>query len=284
MREKHVNAPVISLDALWAALDRLTGDAVKLGVLLVCDPVSRADAAWIRNAAHTLGMGEKIVRKIVKELADEGLIELTGRVNLAPVSDAGHSLARQDSQVLRGPTVGGEEDPPWERQPREPQRGEAKEGEGSGNGEVCPQAGTEPRDDAKTDPPSSKLLLLNGKEVSPHKFVVENIDRMYRDCYSLPGAPPERQTKPTWGAKQGNAVKTLLKQHSAEEIVRRATVMFYEKRSFPKPPYDVMTLVAHFDKFIGGGNGGGAGGMVGDRRRTGEAYYGRISEELDGTR
>lgn len=57
-------------------------------------------------------------------------------------------------------------------------------------------------------------------------------------------------SRPTWDAKRGSQVKTLLSKAKADEICRRIGIMFGHERSFPPPPYDLDTFVLHFDKFV----------------------------------
>ena len=280
--------PLIDLARLRDALDRLTGDAVKLGVWLAStEPPERADAAWAKAVSGQIGVAEKIVRKTVKELSDEGLVTLCGRINLSRTSDGGHSLARRrgregvDGQDGRDGQE--EEKPPWERKRGEPRSGEAKGKEGNAedehgarglNGEVrspklfCSLCG----DLAHAEPLGP---CVRGHTLPPmasaYKCVVDAIDRMWRDCYSS-GDPSVR---PKWGGRQGKIVKDLLVSHEPKEIIRRAHIMFYESRAWPKPPHDVFTLHTHFDKFA---VAKAQGGMVGDPRRTGAAYYGEVTD------
>lgn len=58
-------------------------------------------------------------------------------------------------------------------------------------------------------------------------------------------------TKPTWGAKQGSQVKALLKSHGAPEVTRRIAVLFDSPPSWLSGPFDLGTLVMHFDKLVG---------------------------------
>lgn len=60
----------------------------------------------------------------------------------------------------------------------------------------------------------------------------------------------EQQTgaKPTWGAKQGAMVKKLLDAHSAEDVIARIERLFAGVLPWLSPPYDIGTLVQHFDK------------------------------------
>ncbi len=82
--------------------------------------------------------------------------------------------------------------------------------------------------------------------------------------------------RPLWRGKEGAIVKRLLKTHDADEIIRRARIMFYEKRRFPAPPYDIGTLSAHFDKFAASAKAGGIAGL--DKSKTGAAYYGKVTD------
>lgn len=61
----------------------------------------------------------------------------------------------------------------------------------------------------------------------------------------------EAQTgrKPTWGAKQGAMVKRLLEAHGADEVQARIGRLFAGAiAAWCHPPYDLGTLVQHFDK------------------------------------
>lgn len=53
---------------------------------------------------------------------------------------------------------------------------------------------------------------------------------------------------PTWGAKQGAQVRELVTKHSAAEVQRRIGVLFTAPPSWLVPPFDLGTLVQHFDK------------------------------------
>lgn len=61
----------------------------------------------------------------------------------------------------------------------------------------------------------------------------------------------EAQTgsKPTWGAKQGAMVKRLLESHGADETQARIARLFAGAiAAWCAAPYDIGTLVQHFDK------------------------------------
>jgi Sec-independent protein translocase protein TatA len=55
--------------------------------------------------------------------------------------------------------------------------------------------------------------------------------------------------KPTWGAKQGAQLKALLERHGAPEVQRRTEILFAGRGpAFIRSPFDLGTLVMHFDK------------------------------------
>lgn len=62
----------------------------------------------------------------------------------------------------------------------------------------------------------------------------------YRDAFGV---------KPTWGGKQVGQLKPLVAKHGAGEVVRRVGVLASAPPTFLRgSPWDVGTLVAHFDK------------------------------------
>lgn len=55
---------------------------------------------------------------------------------------------------------------------------------------------------------------------------------------------------PTWSQRNRKLLAELELEHGNDEVRRRIANMFGDtERSFPKPPYDLATLVTHFDKF-----------------------------------
>ena len=55
--------------------------------------------------------------------------------------------------------------------------------------------------------------------------------------------------KPTWGGKQAGQIKRLVVSHGASEVQRRIAVLFSgQGPTFLAPPFDLGTLVQHFDK------------------------------------
>lgn len=245
---------MIELELLRFRLDRLTGDAVKVGVYLATtkheDDRAVADARWCRAVAKKIGLAPPGVAKAVKELAKEGIIAFDARrkiatpaismsqapLNLALVSSSPSDQHENDA-AGRGSGTG---DPPWLRGG---ERSEPKIARARGRAS-----------DAAADP-------------HPHRVVTDAFTELYREANG--GADP------TWDGKAHGQVKSLLKKHPAAEVVRRAEIMFRERRRWPKPPYDLGTLVAHFDKFA---VAGGTGGVVGDRHKTGVTYYGEITD------
>lgn len=82
------------------------------------------------------------------------------------------------------------------------------------------------------------------KPSGDHQTFVAMFDERYTERYG---------GRPTWGAKQGAQVKRLLGSHGLEECARRLRVMFDSPPDWLKEPYDLGTLVQHFDKFVGCG-------------------------------
>lgn len=240
---------MIRIEQIKGALPRLTGEAAKLAIEL-CTEVGeravpiRADKTWCGRTAKKIGMTSAAVAKAVNELAKEKLVALRGRVEIAPIdlttSGPGHSLARISSAQSDGSAKPAELDetdsPPWSRG-----AGERSETARSRNAVVCPPPGA-------------------------HNAVVAAFTILYVEAYG---------SKPTWGPKQGAIVKRLLKSHSPDEIIRRATIMIREERKWPPPPHDLGTLSAHFDKFAVGKV---RGGIVGDARKTGATYFGEVDD------
>lgn len=260
---------MIRVDALRSCLATLTGDAVKLGVHL-CDLAGvesiKADKSWRTTVAKKIGMTPTGVHKALKELAKDGIVTLARGVYLGRSSDAmshppvilarassRESLATLDASDQTDETQDGSETPPWDRD------AERSEGERAGRrvreGVASSTEGRDLNEHVPDAPPS------------PHRVVVDAIHRMYREAYDADA---------TWGPKQGSIVARLLKAHAPDEVVRRARIMFFERRRWPAPPYDVGTLSVHFDKFA---VSRGAGGMVGDARKTGAGYYGEVDGE-----
>jgi hypothetical protein len=249
---------MIHVNVIENHLDRLSGEAVKLAVHLCCigGELIRADKAWQKKVAKKLGLTPVAVGKALRELAKERLVKLANRVELtSSMSYPPASLARRipvglDDGVLDGTTSKGSEsetEPPWLRRSVERSETEGSGGAERANGIPCLEASGNPT-------------------TSPHRLVVEAIDKMYFDVYGA---------KATWGGRAGSTVKSLLKLHPAEEIIRRAKIMFYESRRWPPPPYDVGTLSLHFDKFAVERT---IGGMVGDAKKTGATYYGEVDD------
>lgn len=77
-----------------------------------------------------------------------------------------------------------------------------------------------------------------------HAETIALFDQRFTEAYGA---------KPSWGGKQGKLVSALLKRHGAEEVQARIARLFDGELDWPAPPYDLGTLVAHFDKLVGGG-------------------------------
>ncbi len=78
--------------------------------------------------------------------------------------------------------------------------------------------------------------------VSEHQATIALFDELFRAASG--GA------KPSWGAKQGKQIRALLKRHGAAEVQTRIRRLFSGALEWPAPPYDLGTLVAHFDKLV----------------------------------
>jgi hypothetical protein len=57
-------------------------------------------------------------------------------------------------------------------------------------------------------------------------------------------------SKPSWGKRQGGQIKTLLRAHGRDEVLRRIAILFDSPPSWLKGPFDLGTLVLHFDKLV----------------------------------
>jgi hypothetical protein len=97
--------------------------------------------------------------------------------------------------------------------------------------------------------PSLQLELVKGKvdavakaakAPTEHQRAVAAFNAYYQRAHG--GA------KPTWGAKTGKLMSTLVKAHGVDEIERRIGILEANPPSFPKPPWDMPTLAQHFDK------------------------------------
>jgi len=255
---------VIALDRLATALDRISGDAVKLAVYIACSPQQldergwlRCDAAWQKRASKILYQQPALIRNCLDELERAKLIDRLGGPWIAgTASETAEAMSDPPAIVARSPLSTGSEisAPPWDDETTTAMKIE----------------GLDERSESRAPDLPNEILCLEAPapKLNPHKVVIAAIDQMYRDCYQ--GA------EPSWGQKPGAIVKRLLKLHSAEEIIRRARIMFYEKRKWPAGPYDVGTLSAHFDKFV---VSNAPGGIVDrDKRKTGEDYYGKVTD------
>ena len=85
-----------------------------------------------------------------------------------------------------------------------------------------------------------KVDALPAAKRNGHQPAVDEFDRRYRAAYE--GA------KPTWGAKPIAQLKRLVAAHGVTEVVRRIGILFEHPPAFLQPPFDVGTLVQHFDK------------------------------------
>lgn len=88
--------------------------------------------------------------------------------------------------------------------------------------------------------PPARSKRARSKPPPGYREFVSHFDGLYSTAYG---------SKPTWGAKQGAMVKRLLKDHGLDECRRRCSIMFEQPPDWLSPPFDLGTLVQHFDKF-----------------------------------
>lgn len=91
-------------------------------------------------------------------------------------------------------------------------------------------------------PPAQKKAAPSRDHVSPG--YAETVELFYSRFQFAYGS------KPSWGQKQGAQIKNLLKSHGATEVQRRIAILFDSPPSWLKPPFDLGTLVQHFDKLV----------------------------------
>lgn len=78
--------------------------------------------------------------------------------------------------------------------------------------------------------------------VSPHQRVIAAFDQRFAARFG---------TKPTWGPKQGQLVKQLLKAHPPEELERRIEILFESPPEFlSRSAPDFGTFAQHVDKLV----------------------------------
>jgi hypothetical protein len=254
---------VIELAAIAEALPRLTGDAVKLAVHLAVEPTRRVDVAWARVAARGIGTTPKIISRAVQELVSEGLLDLTGRVDVASAATESHpdvvgsrGSESEETKSTKDEALKATADelPPWERSQDPGGRRRASVDTEGRSPEVSDNARGGGRAGARSPQPGA------------HRRVVGAFHAAFLAAY---------EATPTWGAREGRMVKELLKLHDESEVLRRMRVMFDEPRRFPPPPYTMAAFATHFDLFAAVP---ARGGMTG-HRRTGEGYYGSVTDD-----
>lgn len=101
---------------------------------------------------------------------------------------------------------------------------------------VTRNAGEERRGEEKVAPASG---AKSPKAPPGYAEVIAAFDARYESAY---------QAKPTWNSRTGKQVKELLARHSQAEVTRRIDILFSSPPAFLKPPFDIGTLVQHFDK------------------------------------
>lgn len=274
-------------------MPELTSEAVRVAVFLLAVRASgigelRCDAQWRSATARLLLLSPAVIEKALRELADAELIALSGRVHVqlngAPVSEGGGSLA-----ICRAPhspsaaetSTSTESASATESASRVLERND--DGADKLAASFATARSTRSRRSVRAKRPASasgamsldlesaasaacgvegetdeRRAVLNGEV----RAAIDVFDRLYREAND--GA------KPTWGARQFSTMRTLVEKHGRTETERRISNMFLAPPRFPAPPYDLSTLVQHFDKFARPGSM--RGGMI-DRWQSGEDYY-----------
>lgn len=102
------------------------------------------------------------------------------------------------------------------------------------------EAATAPRSPALLEL-TAKVDAATGQPAEGHRQAVADFDARYRAAYG---------TKPSWGKKQGAQMGTLLRAHGLAEVQRRIAILFDTPPPWLRGPYDLGTLVQHFDKLV----------------------------------
>lgn len=289
---------MISLVALARAARELTSDAVKFGAQLAIFSVSEHTENGVlklgtgaqKRLEKKFGMTACVMLKCAIELAEVGLLDRVGRIGFSTVassvSDGPRTLAlsspaietvstgcqllgapRDKADAVRGADARGGDsvdavDAVGEKLDCSHAVGETK---GTGTAEVSGERSeaTRERSDAALNGVVRPTLAL-----SAHGLVVKSFFDLFTNATGQ---------KPRFGGAEGNIVSTLLKSFSAEEIVRRMTIMFTESRKFPAPPYDLRSLSTHFNLFAVSSKKV-TGPRDNDPMKRGASYYGAVDE------
>ena len=263
---------MIAMDALLASLSQLSGEAVKVALVLMTQPSDIteivADLSWRTRTGRELFLHTKIVERSLKELAETGLCEMCRttlkRVPGSSMSEGTPSLARTSSVMSEAKNGEAGSEATW-------RGGESQRLDESAQPSLLqlPQqleaASTRARG-ARRGRHASDLPLSDSADV---QACIARFDELYREING--GA------RPTWGGRQYVMMKQLVDKHGRAEVSKRIEIMFKAPPRWPAPPYDLQTLAMHFDKFA---TPSGKGGMI-DRWASGETYSG-ASEPKDG--
>jgi len=115
---------------------------------------------------------------------------------------------------------------------------------------LVPDPDPAPAQDMRTASPplaldnlKSKVDDSTGKVPDGYRDTIADFDSRYQAAYG---------SRASWGKRQGGQIKTLLRAHGAAEVRRRIGILFDAPPSWLKGPYDLGTLVQHFDKLVVG--------------------------------
>lgn len=87
----------------------------------------------------------------------------------------------------------------------------------------------------------------DGVGVPPTRLITDAFQAEYERSYGR---------KPTWNAKVGRQVKSLLSAHGVDRVLEAIDVLFNAPPSWLSGPYDFGTLVSQFDKLVPPGQSG----------------------------
>ncbi len=95
----------------------------------------------------------------------------------------------------------------------------------------------------KVRPPRKPKAQQEPKTPPAHQAAIDHFHTRYKAAYG---------TKPSWTDQEVGQVSTLVKKVGEAEVRRRTDILFDSPPSWLQGPYDVGTLVKHFNKLVAG--------------------------------
>jgi hypothetical protein len=95
--------------------------------------------------------------------------------------------------------------------------------------------------EAPIAPAALPPAIATADAVTSFQPAVDNFHKLYLGAYGR---------KPTWNKATIGMMKALVDGNGVDEVNRRSDILFTSPPSWLKPPYDVATLVKHFDKLV----------------------------------